>query len=78
MLQNKLLTFPFIQGLQTQLTRYRLPDDKIPQDLVACMMMGANMLRRFTEGVAPVERGIELSRPVLRAYRSRHRAVRVR
>lgn len=36
-----------IRGLRQQLGRYKLPDDKIAQDLVVTLMMGAYVMRPF-------------------------------
>ena len=43
-----------IKGISFQLSRYRLPDTKIPQDVVATLMMAAWMLEQlFWDGAVP-------------------------
>jgi hypothetical protein len=42
-----LIRFPFIPHLAAQMSRYKLPDDKIPQDLVMTLIMSAWFLHRY-------------------------------
>lgn len=42
-----LLEFPYVAHLSNQLTNYRLPDNKIPQDLVSMLAMAAAWARRL-------------------------------
>lgn len=42
-----MIEFPYIVHLSSQLTHYKLPDDKIRQDLVSCLAMAANWARRL-------------------------------
>lgn len=42
-----LMKFPYISHLSNQLTNYRIPDEKIKQDLVMCLCMSALYMKRF-------------------------------
>jgi len=42
-----LIKFPYIAHLGNQLTNYRIPDNKIRQDLVMCIAMSASYIRRY-------------------------------
>lgn len=44
---KRLMVFPHISHLSNQLTNYKLPDNKLKQDLVMCMAMSAMWLRRL-------------------------------
>jgi hypothetical protein len=73
MLQQKLVKFPLIRGIRTQLGRYRLPDKDIPQDIVACFMIAAHMLRRFLPDaeIDQLDDMEEYTRPVYRRLANR-------
>lgn len=44
---KSMIKFPYIAHLSNQLTNYRLPDNKIRQDLVMCLCMAAAWARRL-------------------------------
>jgi hypothetical protein len=47
MMQGRTVKYPFIKGFRQQLSRYVLPDTKLAQDIVACTIMAAHLMRRF-------------------------------
>lgn len=44
---KRLMQFPYISHLSAQLTNYKIPDNKIRQDLVMCLCMSALYMRRY-------------------------------
>ena len=46
-MQRGLFKFPFIRGMRSQLTAYELPDTKLSQDIVSCLMVAAQWLRQW-------------------------------
>lgn len=48
-IQKQKLKFPFIRGLRRQLSAYKLPDDKIAQDLVCTIMMISDLARKLPQ-----------------------------
>ena len=47
LLQKHLMRFPYIPHMVNQLTNYKLPDEKIPQDIVMTLAMSAAFIRRY-------------------------------
>ena|GEM_PF-1147752 len=66
------MSFPFIRGMKSQARKYDLPDDKIAQDLVACLMMSAWMIRPLRQMKEPRQDNL----PYLWARRGIRRANR--
>jgi len=48
LVERHLIRWPYIQGIQGQLLTYKLAEDnKLPQDIVAPLMMAAYFLRMY-------------------------------
>lgn len=46
-MDNGLIRYPYIAHMQSQLSNYELPDNKLRQDIVMCMAMSALWMRRL-------------------------------
>lgn len=59
MINNGLLTFPNLPMLFNQMTKYKLPDDKIRQDLVMAVLVACNWLEQLYYDVGEGETDVE-------------------
>ena len=57
-LERKGMMFPFIQGMKSQGRKYKLPDKALAQDIIACLMMSAWMIRPSISTGDPKQDGL--------------------
>ena len=81
LIQNEGLKIPFIKGFRQQLINYRLPDNKIAQDIVSALM-GATHLAKYVNQSPETDQelrpGTRLDSRARRAYNSYRRSSRRR
>lgn len=73
MINNGLLTFPNLPMLFNQMTKYKLPDDKIRQDLVMAVLVACNWLEQLYYEAGEGETDVEEEDTRWKWHESRYR-----